>query len=422
MRTNHLPKHLNSSKAYSRRSVLTSLGALTITHSLVSLAEKRIASPKAKEQFVYVGTYTGAVGNGGSGEGIYLYTMNVETGELSLVKLAARADSPSWLAVHPSQRFLYSTNEVTDFTGSHGKGGSVSAYEIDPKSGDLRFLNKVSSEGPGPTHLSVDRSGRYVLVANYDGGSVAVLPILTGGELGTATDFHQDTGSIGPRQSANAPQPNFAISGHNGPHAHMIQPSLDNRFVLYTDLGQDRISISRFDTDAGKLTPSVNMTYAPLPPGDGPRHFAFHPNGHWLYSIQEEASTVVFFHYDSETGELASKQTISALPKGFHGTSFASAILVSPDGRFLYAANRLHDTIAIFAIDATGHLSPVGEISTLGDYPTCLSIDPNGRFLYACDLRSDCIVCFQINSKTGMLSFSGNYTGSGSPNSVVFIS
>lgn len=422
MRTNHLPGHRNSPEAYSRRSVLTGIGALAITHSLISVAEKRVGSLKTTERFVYVGTYTGAVGNGGSGEGIYLYTMNVETGEFSLVKLAAKAESPSWLALHPSQRFLYSINEVTDFPGSRGKGGSVSAYEIDPMSGDLRLLNKVSSEGPGPTHLSVDRSGKYVFVANYDGGSVAVLPILASGELGPATDFHQDAGSIGPRQSTNAPQPNFAISGHNGPHAHMIQPSLDNRFVLYADLGQDRIAISRFDAGAGKLIPTVKMAYAPLPPGDGPRHFAFHPNGRWLYSMQEEASTVVFFQYDSETGELNSKQTISALPKGFHGTSYASAILVSPDGRFLYAANRLHDTIAIFAIGATGNLSAVGEVSTLGDYPTCLSIDPSGRFLYACDLRSDCIVCFNIDSKTGILRFSGNYTGVGSPNSVVFVS
>ncbi len=417
-----MPGHRSFSGAHSRRSFLTGIGALAITHSLVSVAQKQAGSAAAKKLFVYVGTYTGAVGNGGSGDGIYLYEMNRQSGELSLVKLAAKAESPSCLAVHPSQKFLYTTNEVTDFPSSHGKSGSVSAYAIDPENGDLKLLNKVSSEGPGPTHLSVDRSGKYVLVANYDGGSVAVLPILASGELGAATDFQQDAGSIGSRQSTSAPRPNFAISGHDRPHAHMVQPSPDNRFVLYTDLAQDRIAIFRFGTSTGKLSSSEKMPYAQLPSGDGPRHFAFHPNGHWLYSIQEEASTVVFFQYDSETGELTSQQTISTLPKGFQGTSFSSEILVSPDGRFLFAANRLHDTIAVFAIGTTGRLTSRGETSTLGDYPTGLSIDPSGRFLYACDLRSDCIACFKIDRKTGVLNFTGSYTGVGSPNSIVFVS
>jgi len=171
----------------------------------------------------------------------------------------------------------------------------------------------------------------------------------------------------------------------------------------------------------GKLNPVAGAPFAALPSGDGPRHFAFHPNGHWLYAIQEEASNVVLFQYDGETGSLAAQQTVSTLPSGFAGSSFASEILVSPDGRFLYAANRLHDTIAAFSIGANGHLSPVGETSTLGDYPGQCRIDPSGRFLYACNRRSDSITCFRIQRETGVLSFTGNYTAVGSPASITFL-
>jgi 6-phosphogluconolactonase len=218
------------------------------------------------------------------------------------------------------------------------------------------------------------------------------------------------------------PRDSFAISGHNGPHAHMILASPDNRYVLYTDLGQDRIYISAFDKATGTLSPNVNAAYASLPPGDGPRHFAFHPNGQWLYSIQEEGSTLVFFRYDAATGVLTSQQTLPTLPTGFHGTNFTSEVLVSSDGRFLYAANRLHDTIAIFAIAGDGRLTPLEEIATLGDYPASFNIDPSGNFLYACNLRSDSITCFRIDRKTGLLGFTGSYTGVGSPASIVFSS
>jgi 6-phosphogluconolactonase len=417
---NSLQEWQKLSKEPSRRRFLRDVGTLAIGHSVFASAVMRVSSPLAKKNFVYVGTYTDAVGHGGSGEGIYLYEWNEQTGELFLVKLAVRAASPSCLALHPSLKVLYATNEVANLSGSHGKSGSVSAYEIDPLTGDLKLLSVVSSEGTGPTHLSVDHSGKYVFVANYDGGSVAVLPILPTGGLGPATDFHQDTGSIGPRSATNAPARSFAISGHDSPHVHMVQPSPDNNFVLYTDLGQDRIYVSRFDAHTGRLTPAAKAPYVSLPPGDGPRHFTFHPNGRWLYSTQEEASTVVFFHYDSQTGELTSQQTISALPEGFRGTSFTSEILIAPNGRFLYVANRLHDTIAVFAIDATGRLTSAGESSTLGNYPSGFNLDPSGRFLYSCDLRSDCITCFKIDGKTGTLTFTGSYTGVGSPNSIIF--
>jgi 6-phosphogluconolactonase len=366
----------------------------------------------------YVGTYNSPVDGGGNGKGIYLFDMNPATGELTLVDLAAAAPNASWLSLDPSGRFLYAANEVTNYAGNTG---SVSAYAVDRQNGSLRLLNVVSSEGAGPAHLSVDLSGKYVFVANYAGGNVAVLPILPTGELGAATYVHQDTGSLGPTIPSTAPTGSFAFSGHDKPHAHMIHADPGNHFVLQTDLGQDRIYVSQLDPIAGKLSPVADAPFVALPPGDGPRHFTFHENGRWFYSLQEEASTVVFFHFDPATGSLHVEQTISTLPPGFTGTSFTSEILLSSDGRFLYAANRLHDTIAIFSIGREGRLTYSGETSTRGDYPRHIQFDPAGTFLYSCNQRSDSIASFRVDRKTGQLTFTGQYAPVGSPACIIFL-
>ena len=366
----------------------------------------------------YVGTYSSPADGAGNGKGIYLFSMNSSTGELTLVDLAAPAPNPAWLSLNPSKRYLYAANEVASFAGN---SGSIGAYSVDRLTGKLDLLNVVSSEGAGPAHLSVDASGKYVFVANYAGGTVAVLPILPTGALGSATYVHQDTGSVGPRVPSGAPPGSFAFSGHDKPHAHMIQADPQNRFVLQTDLGQDRIYVSALDSVAGKLSPLANSPFVSLPPGDGPRHFTFHNNGRWLYSLQEEASTVVFFHFDPATGSLSPQQTISTLPPGFKGTSFASEILLSPDGRFLYTANRLHDTVAVFSLNRVGRLTYMGETSTMGDYPRHIHIDPAGSFLYACNQRSDSITWFRIDRRTGKLTFTGQYTSIGSPGCIIFL-
>ena len=405
-------------QAVTRRHFLQGAAAMAIAHSALGAAQAPVRRSKMNKTLAYVGTYTGAVGSGSNGEGIYRFEMNPATGELSRRVLAAKTPNPSWIAIHPSRRFLYAVNEVSDFQGG---SGSVSAFAIDLASGDLTALNTVSSEGAGPAYLSIDASGSYAFVANYGGGSIAVLPILAGGLLGSAADIHRDNGSVGSAQAADASPGSFAVSGHDAPHAHMIAPDPQNRFVLATDLGQDRIYIYRFDRGTGKLTPSEAAHFVALFSGDGPRHFAFHPNGHWLYAIQEEASTIVFFLYDPDSGSLAGQQTISALPSGFSGTSFASEILVSSEGRFLYAANRLHDTIAVFSIDSNGRLKHIGERSTLGNYPGQCRIDPSGNFLYACNRRSDNITAFKIHRETGLLTFTGQYTPVGSPGSITFL-
>jgi len=344
--------------------------------------------------------------------------MNETTGELLHSTLVAKTPSPSWIAIHPSKKYLYAVNEVSDY---HGGSGSISAFAVDSVSGDLTPLNVVSSEGAGPCYISIDAKGKFAFVANYGDGSVAVLPIHEGGSLGVATDIHRDSGNLGGSKAANAPPGSFAVSGHDAPHAHMILPAPNGKFVLATDLGQDRIYIYRINPATGQLTFTDGVHGATLPSGNGPRHLAFHPNGQSLYSIQEESSDVAFFHYDAASGSLTPQQTVSALPPQFAGTSFASEILIHPDGRYLYAANRLHDTIATFAIGLDGKLKRIGEASTMGDYPGQCRIDPSGRFLFACNRRSDSIACFKIDRTTGLLAFTGQYTAVGSPASITFL-
>ena len=365
----------------------------------------------------YVGSYTSAVDGGANGQGIYRFEVNTRTGELSGQKLVAKAPNPSWIVIHPSRKYLYTVNEIIN-----QESGSVSAYAIDPATGDLTSLNVVSSEGKGPAHMSLDATGKYAFVANYAGGTIAVLPIVEGGRLGAAVDVHHDTGSVGARSATHAPPGSFAISGHDAPHAHMITADPGNRFVLSVDLGQDRIYVYRFDPNSGKLSPVEPDSFVSLPPGDGPRHLVFHPNGRWVYVLGEESSTITFFQYDPARGTLASQQTISSLPKGFAGTNFTSEIVISPDGRFLYAANRLHDSIAICSIGQRGEVSLIGEVSTMGDYPRHCTFDPGGRFFYVCNQRGDNITCFSVERETGLLTFTGRYTGVGSPSIVTFLS
>lgn len=416
----HLQLRVGSCATLSRREMLKTTTVLAAGYAALGPIHALAQAQRDRKRFMYVGSYNSPVdGGAGNGKGIYLFEMDSISGELTLVKLATEARNPSWLCLDPSRRHLYSVNEIADF---EGRGGSVSAYAIDSATGNLRLLNRVSSEGAGPAHLSVDASGKYVFVANYNGGSVAVLPILASGELGPAAYTQQDKHFVGSTMALNSPPGSFAISGHDKPHAHMIHSDPSNRFVLHTDLGQDRIYVHSLDRATGKLNAVGNPSFTSLPSGDGPRHFVFHRNGKWLYSLQEEASNVVFFCFDPVTGSLAPQQTISTLPALFRGTSFTSEILLSPDGRFLYAVNRLHDTIAVFFVNQDGRLNYIGETSTEGDYPRHLSIDPSGTFLYACNQRSDDITCFRIDCKTGLPIFTGQYIAVGSPTCIVFAS
>lgn len=354
----------------------------------------------------------------GNGRGIHLFQVHRATGELTPAGTYDLGTSPSCLALNEGGTRLYSANE-TDKVGDN-KEGTASSFAINQANGKLELLNTVSTGGAGPTYVSVHPGGKHLLVANYFGGSVAVLPILPDGRLGSATDIKNDKGKIGPTAASHAPSGSFAISGHDRTHAHMIQADPSGRFVLHVDLGLDQILVWKFDEKNGTLTPADQHIVA-LPPGDGPRHFHFHPSGRWLYSVQEEGSTVVVFDYEAATGKLTSRQTVSTLPKGFAGSNFCSEILVSADGKFVYVGNRLHDSIGIFAIGPTGELTYLTEEWTRGDYPRSFSFDPTGDYLYCCNQRADNVTTFQVNRETGSLKFTGQYTPVGNPSHIVFL-
>jgi 6-phosphogluconolactonase (cycloisomerase 2 family) len=278
----------------------------------------------------------------------------------------------------------------------------------------------MKSGGAGPTYVSLHPSGRFLLVANYFGGSISVLPVLPDGKLGEASDVKNDSGQLGPTHATHAPAGSFAFSGHDRTHAHMIQADPSGKFVLHVDLGLDQIFIWKFDELNGTLTANEPASIS-LPPGDGPRHFHFHPNGRWFYSIQEEGSTLALFDYDAAKGTLKERQTLSSLPPGYKGSNFCSEILVSADGRFVYAGNRLHDSIATFAIAEDGTLSFVADEWTRGNYPRSFGFDPSGAFLYCCNQRADHVTTFRVDAKTGRLEFTGQFTPVGNPSMITFL-
>ncbi len=408
-------ENTNGKNIWSRRGFIKTAASLALGY----VASGRVLAQVGANRSVlaYVGTYTSAIDGGSNGKGIYRFEMDARTGAFARQKLVAETPNPSWIVIHPSKKYLYSVNEVVN-----QESGSVSAFAIDPRNGDLSPLNTVNSEGRGPAHMSLDASGRYAFVANYASGTIAVLPIAEGGRLAAAVDVHRDSGSVGAASATNATPGSFAISGHDAPHAHMIAADPGNRFVLAVDLGQDRIYVYRFDANSGKLTPSEGASFVSFPSGDGPRHFVFHPNGRWIYALGEESSTIAFFHYDAMNGTLALQETISSLPEGFAGTNFTSEVVISPDGLFLYAANRLHDTIAVCSIGPGGKLKLLGEVSTMGDYPRHCTFDPSGDFFFVCNQRSDSITCFKTHRETGLLSFTEQYTPVGTPSIVTFLS
>ncbi len=420
-----------TSLAPSRRTLLKNLVALAGTTWLIGgvlhAQSNELKSSSTGPLMAYVGTFSSPLGDvlptqvdlpPGNGRGIHLFQVNRDTGAMVPAGVHEMGTSPSCLVVNATGTRLYSSNE-TDRVGE-AKEGTVSAFSIDRADGHLTLLNTVSSGGDGPTYVSIHPSRRFLLVANYFGGSVAVLPILPDGRLSKATDVKHDTGKIGPTRATHAPPGSFAFSGHDRTHAHMIQADRSGRFVLHVDLGLDKIFVWKFDDQAGTLTPNEPPGVS-LPAGDGPRHFHFHHNGRWLYSIQEEGSTIVLFDYDAKSGRLSARQTVSSLPSGFAGSNFCSEILVSSDGRFVYAGNRLHDSIGIFSLGSRGELTQVGNEWTRGNYPRSFNFDPTGRFLYSCNQRADNVTVFKVNRESGGLDFTGHYTAVGNPSSIVFL-
>ena len=376
----------------------------TARHLLVASLSLLAASAAAQTQYAWVGTYNP------NGEGLYRFTVDGKTGELRDKALVSSLPNVAQLTVSQDGKTLYAASEV--------EKGVVQAWRI-AANGELSELNQVASGGAGPVYLSLTPDGRHLLVANYVSGSIAVLPVKEDGSLGDAVDVHQDQGSAGAARPAAAAEGSFAVSDHNGPHAHMISADPSGKFVFSTDLGLDRIYQYRMDSVSGKLTPNDPPFIAASSAGAGPRHFVFTPAGDGLWLINEEASTLTFYHLDKQSGLLREGKTVSALPKEFKGTSFAAGLVLSQDGKQLYVANRLHNSIAHFTVMADGSLKHQDDIWTRGDYPRTLTLDKQGHWLYVMNQRSDNITRFSVAPKDGKLTFSPDYTPVGSPSQMV---
>jgi len=353
-----------------------------------------MAEQTAAAMRVYVGTYTATSPHAhGKSEGIYTNQFDPASGRLTRVHTTSGVVNPSYLALDPRHRYLYAVDEVEESDGQ--PTGGVSAFAVDSASGALTFLNRQPSHGTAPCHVSVDRTGRFVLVANYGSGSVAMYPIEDGGGLGAASDVVQHVGSsVNPERQ-------------QGPHAHSINLDPDNHFALVCDLGMDKIMVYRLDLAHGKLVPN-DPPSAAAKPGAGPRHLAFHPNARNAYVINEIASTLTAFAWDGARGALREIQTVSTLPVGFTGSSHTADVHVAPSGRFVYGSNRGHDSIVGFAIDQqTGALTYAGHASTLGRTPRNFAIDPSGTFLLVANQDTDTVVTFRVDPETGQLSPTG---------------
>lgn len=370
---------------------------------LLVLSFTMLVSPAAAESFrVYFGTYTGK-----DSQGIYVATFDAETGKLGESQLAAETVNPSFVAIHPSKKFLYAVGEIGDFQGK--KTGGVSAFAIDAATGKLTLLNQQSSEGAGPCHVIVDNAGKTVLVANYGGGSCASLPVGADGTLGKAVSVMQHKGN------------SVDKSRQEGPHAHSINLDAANKHAFCADLGLDRILIYKFDPAKSTLTTNVPPA-GMVAPGSGPRHFAFHPTGKFAYVCNEMTSTITAFAYNPENGELTELHTLSTIPQPTPGNSTAE-IVVHPSGKFVYVSNRGHDSLAMYAIDsATGKLTSLGNAPTGGKTPRNFNIDPTGKWVLAANQSSSTVTIHAIDQATGKITPTGQSVAVGAPVCVRFVS
>ncbi len=372
--------------------------------ALSASAQEKTKPPAPKRYLAYIGTYTEKT----KSKGIYAFRFDDTSGKLSSIGVAAETPNPSFLALHPNGKYLYAVNELAKFNGE--ESGAVSAFSIDRKSGKLKLLNQVSSRGAGPCHISLDKTAKYVFVANYDSGTVAVFPVQSDGQLGKYTGYEKHIGSSVNKERQEAP------------HAHWIATSPDNRFLLTADLGIDKILISPFHLADGAFTPNKPSSGVRLKSGAGPRHAAFSPSGKFFYVASELNSTVTAYSYNAKDGTLHELQTVFTLPKDFSGENDVAEIAVHPSGRFLYVSNRGRDSLAVFAIDAVkGKLTPVADIATQGKTPRNFAIDPSGKYLLAANQGSSDIVVFKIDPATGSLTLTGQVIDVPAPVDIAFL-
>lgn len=351
---------------------------------------------------VYVGTYTDK-----DSKGIYSFTFDPATGNTGTVELSVGTQNPSFLAVGRDSRSLYAANEVNNYSG--GATGAVSRFATQAGSSGLKLMQQISSAGPGPAHLSLDPTGRYLLVANYNGGNFAVFRIEKNGQLGQRTAFVQNKGS-----SVNKER-------QSEPHAHQILSSKDGRWVFVADLGTDELLVYHFDATTGALTPSMAGNFR-ASPGSGPRHLAISPSGNLVYLVNEMASTINVLSFDSSSGKLNLQQTITTLPTDFKGENTTAEIAVDTAGKTLYVSNRGDDSIAVFSISPSdGKISMLQRMPTGGKEPRHFALDPTGRWLLAENQDSGTINLFAVDAKTGRLTSTSHTVRVSTPVCAVFV-
>lgn len=375
------------------RIVACILGLFTIAAAVETAT--RALSPV--QRVVYVGTYTGE-----ASKGIYAFRFDDSSGGLTPIGLVAETPSPSFLASSTNGRFVFAVNELQSFGGA--ASGSVTSFAVDPATAKLTEINVQPSRGAGPCHLVLDRTGRYLAVANYGGGNFALFPVGADGRLQPATSVVAGEGS----------EP-----GPSKPLGHAVGFDADNRFLVAADKGLNRMLVYRFDASNGRLTPNQPPSAA-LPPGSGPRHFAFHPNGRWLFTISEQAATITTFSWDQKSGGLTALGSVPTRPAGVT-TGSTAEIAVHPSGRFVYGSNRGHDSIAAFSVGTDGALTLVEYEPTRGQTPRNFALDPTGRWLIAANQRSNTLAVFSIDQITGALSPAGALSSVGSPVSIIFM-
>lgn len=391
---------------------------LRTTVAVTALAAVLGAANAAHAARAYIGTYTpdpaDARPSSNGGQGIYLVNIDDATGAPSGLRLAAKDLSPSWVALSKDNKFLYAVNEVASYGAN--KSGSITAYAVDARSGALKKLNTVDSGGPIPCYVSVDPSGRFLLVANYTGGSFSATRIKADGSLGETTDVVKPDGPMGVYQAADRP---IGMAGSKEPHGsrgHMILPDPSGQYVLGADAGRDQVFVWKLDANTGKLN---QVSVAKSVAGAGPRHFAFSPDGKMLYVLQEQNARVQAYSFAG--GKLTAKGgSVSTLPDGFQGGNTTSELLIDKAGRHLYAANRNHDSIATFTIAADGSIKRIANTHTEGTIPRSLTLDPTGKFLYSLNQRADNVATFRLDDN-GVPKFTGKFLAVGAPAIMVFL-
>lgn len=396
------------------------VSAAKTTHAKPARAAQKVAPAKAPAtELSYIGTFTNETGSPRSedhGQGVYAADLNLKTGHLDNLRLAAKTPSPSWMAIDQARGILYAANGYNGFGDE--RTGSVTAFTIDRTTGNLSPINTVGSGG-APIYIVRDPSGKYLVTANWNEGSISVLSIRADGGVGDLVDLYKPTGPKSPERAEDDPPGNYSASSHAHSRVHMVSFDPSGRYLIADDAGLDQVHVLKLDPATGKLSPATT-SFAETP-GAAPRHFAFSPNGRIFYNLLEQDSKLGVYAFDPDKGSFTLKQKLSNLPDGFEGSTLASELLITNDGKYLYAANRTHDTIVTYAVQKDGTVKKIGETACENDGPRSIALDLTEKFLYSMNQRGDDVTVFTINPKTHVPHFTGQALGLGSPAAMVFV-